>query len=247
MIRPFACLLTLLLTVFAIPSFGAPVSLDSTTARHALNPALLDEILDGLELEELSKLDRAKLALRLLIEDFQNWLRKISRDEDSFLHKFADLLDGIGGYAPSWNTIDFLLIAIPTLIFAIAFIWAALHLWRNRLPPEDPSVLLPAFRAEHPGTSREEITALPLPQQPGAIFRFACELLAAQKLLHLKPSETNSALARAANLDSQSQRRLLKLARAADLAVFGGWSPSSEDVLDLEAELNLMVQGDRST
>jgi hypothetical protein len=209
---------------------------------RTLDPAQLDRIVAQLDLTDLAMNQRIRLFIRSALDDLEAWLRGLADDPDSWLNRIADLIGAANSTAASWSIFDVLFVAMPVVIVAIVLCVAAIYLWRRHGAGTRPA--LDFFQLASATTVSVEVplASLSACEQPGAIFNRVCAELTAGGLLSVEKNQTNSALARAARLSGGPRESLVRLARAADRALFGGWLPTDDELRDLRQHHKRIAQ-----
>jgi hypothetical protein len=207
---------------------------------YVLDPKLLDDVVAGLDLGELDAMDNWMAWLEQMQRRLASWLRRLAEDEESWLHRLADLIEAIGELDGSWGVLDALLIALPILTLA-AIAGAVFLLWRSHRPRlGHVNGELPRLE---PRTSSQprDIRALPPYQQPPQLMLQACRALSERGALKFDQSDTNAEIVRRASIPPNARRALQSLARAADFALFGGWSPNRDELDRLHTDVGVVL------
>jgi hypothetical protein len=213
------------------------MSMDDKSSR--LDAERLNEIVSTLDLGEADNLDRLRVWYQDVLRELWAWIKTTTGGEDGWLNRFGetlqDWLRSIGGQdvVSAEGVLDVLYYASFAILLGL-LIWCSVRLWQmfrpdmtsNQEPlsyaPLDPELAMP-------------LSALPVSKWAPAMFNQVCIVLANQQRLHVGLDATNAAIVRDARLDKTQRQDLAQLAKAADLALFGGWVPSAEELKSLRA------------
>jgi len=209
----------------------------SEEATSRLDPALLDEIIEELDLEEASTIDR----LNGLFDDFGEkvweWLKSLSGGEDGWLNRLNDWLrdkwpasDGdspIADFTPVMTLLSWLsvVLLIALLGYVAYWLWGAYR--PRRVQPRN--LVYERLRAQ----AAVPVAALSVDKQPAALFARVCLKLADSGRLQIQPDSTHQMLAATADVSATERGVLVELAEAADRGLFGGWRPQASELAEL--------------
>ncbi|MEM6710002.1 MAG: DUF4129 domain-containing protein [Pseudomonadota bacterium] len=173
-------------------------------------------------------MDRAMLWWRDVLNDLWDWAERLTGGEGGWLDRLARWLDGFGADGSSSN--DWVLAVTQAVLWALvvlAVVLIAIQLWRRFGPlPSSGEVWAPVTLTS---TEQRQLVQRLDHAQPERwaplLFQDLCERLDRGGLLDATPAATNRQLAARARVSGPVQAAMLRLADAADRALFAGWSP----------------------